>query len=752
MLFVKTLLYSTTYYVDNTNGDDSNSGLSEGDAWKSLFKLENYSFQPGDSILLKRGEVWHERLLFSSSGSPGSPIYFGTYGTGSKPQINIMKEYSLVWTHDTGNIWYCSSLNDNPKRLLKDDVEIMDAAVGYFDELGTNIPDLVEWYWGKKDSNDSQEKLYLYSTDDPNSHLFTFPEHAYALEFFDKHYIDINQLEFVGASLACITLYSCSYINLKNLTVGNYANYGIEITCYKPNGNDYQKNEYINIDSCIIDTHYTFDYSGAGTQSGKSNRGPREGVLFRRKTQNCTLKNSLIKNYCHANINIFSPILNEQPVEGQELKNNKIHHNTITSPDLAYGGRIAIDGYCYDNEIFDNTIEFTSVQSQFNGHNNHIHHNIFKHTINSPLKSWKVGHAISLQGYYSKVYGNIIENNLMIDCEAAGIFISGNNSDGDVTDNTIRNNTIYNCGSDYNDYGISVETDFNTYTNDGNHFLNNLVYSANTTQTVYFYGSVMDIDGFNNQNGTHSYEILDNISGNPLFIDEQNNDYHIQDNSPCIDSGITPLATEDFEGNPIPYGSSADIGIYENQHSLAIDDFISFKGFIDKKNVILFWKLSVESLSEQSYMYVQRSYDLKKWDNLASITFSDSKFEYKYVDTENKKNFGVVYYRIMIMDINRIMKYSKIISLKLNGRSNDYILYPNPAKNFVNLKFTNWIDGVLTIEIYNCTGSIAKKKNIPINLKTNFIHLDLTGKDAGIYIVKIITEKESFTSKFVLKK
>jgi hypothetical protein len=77
----------TTYYVDATGGNDSNSGLTEALAWKTIAKVNASSFSAGDSIFFKRGETWRETLTVPSSGSSGSPITFGTYGTGEKPRI-----------------------------------------------------------------------------------------------------------------------------------------------------------------------------------------------------------------------------------------------------------------------------------------------------------------------------------------------------------------------------------------------------------------------------------------------------------------------------------------------------------------------------------------------------------------------------------------------------------------------------------------------------------------------------------------
>ena len=45
------------YYVSNS-GNDGNAGTSPTAAWKSLAKVNRFSFAPGDVVLFERGGVW----------------------------------------------------------------------------------------------------------------------------------------------------------------------------------------------------------------------------------------------------------------------------------------------------------------------------------------------------------------------------------------------------------------------------------------------------------------------------------------------------------------------------------------------------------------------------------------------------------------------------------------------------------------------------------------------------------------------
>ena len=82
-----TTVRATTYFVAAA-GSDSNSGTSSGSPWQTIAKVNASTFLPGDSILFNRGDAWYgTSLVAPSSGSSGSPITFGAYGSGANPII-----------------------------------------------------------------------------------------------------------------------------------------------------------------------------------------------------------------------------------------------------------------------------------------------------------------------------------------------------------------------------------------------------------------------------------------------------------------------------------------------------------------------------------------------------------------------------------------------------------------------------------------------------------------------------------------
>jgi hypothetical protein len=77
----------TTYYMDATNGSDSNSGISTSQPWKTLSKISSVVLKPGDMVLFKKGERFDGYFVVKGSGSATQPITISSYGSGNKPII-----------------------------------------------------------------------------------------------------------------------------------------------------------------------------------------------------------------------------------------------------------------------------------------------------------------------------------------------------------------------------------------------------------------------------------------------------------------------------------------------------------------------------------------------------------------------------------------------------------------------------------------------------------------------------------------
>lgn len=87
---------AATYHVSASTGNDDSSGTApepKGNSgpWKTLAKASR-AYEPGDTILLKRGDTWNEELRPLGEGTPKKPILISGYGEGPRPVIDRLDD------------------------------------------------------------------------------------------------------------------------------------------------------------------------------------------------------------------------------------------------------------------------------------------------------------------------------------------------------------------------------------------------------------------------------------------------------------------------------------------------------------------------------------------------------------------------------------------------------------------------------------------------------------------------------------
>ena len=76
LLFISTLFIGTDYYVDKNKGSDAANGLTPATAWETISKVNSVTFDPGDVVHFRTGNIWRETLTVPSSGIPIEALIF----------------------------------------------------------------------------------------------------------------------------------------------------------------------------------------------------------------------------------------------------------------------------------------------------------------------------------------------------------------------------------------------------------------------------------------------------------------------------------------------------------------------------------------------------------------------------------------------------------------------------------------------------------------------------------------------------
>jgi hypothetical protein len=527
--------WAATYYVDATNGNDSNPGISESAPWKTIAKVNASSFQPGDNILLKRGDVWREQLIVPSSGYSGDPITFSVYGSGEKPIINGAKVIT-GWTVHAGNIYRVSSSGGwkYTNSIWEDNTVLTQVST---------LPDLTSA--GKYFVDSGNSLIYLWSTDnaDPDTHTIEAGDRVSCISVISKDYIKIHNLTLEkgrGITHSILTGDNVTYLIASNLTIKRSANQAYGIKFADGNNNTFEDLELFDISNTGIyihqnETNAIIRRCLIHDVGNTSLAGDRGGITIGAIVGNAD--NALIEYNELYNIGSTSSPTNQPIVidssDGAIVRYNKLHDNIKGGICVSGEGDAGdhIDGVeVYYNLIYDNNLEDVS-QSGY-------------------------GAGITLFNVDGgRVYNNVIWNYFCSNWLTPGIFIGG--TSGQTLDDTIVKNNIIGpfLGSTYRRHIIFRDTaTFTNFTSDYNLFYDSdgliLLDSGNTYNSLSTYKTAT---GFDNNS----------IESDPLFTNASNNNFTYQSTSPAIDGGTDVGLSYDYRGTPVPQYGEVDVGVFE---------------------------------------------------------------------------------------------------------------------------------------------------------------------------------------------
>jgi len=530
--------WAKTYYIDATRGNDKKSGQSLSTAWKTIAKVNASSFNPGDQILFKRGEVWRETLIAPSCGSSGNPITFGAYGSSNnKPIISGADDLttsSYKWTPSAKkgtNEYYLEKASGGNPGIIKPLLVWMDQdclTKGTASSLSDH-----QWSWGDNDRLGFNTVYIRDDSGDPDISgvLIEAGNRDTILEIGDKSYLNFMDLELRQSDAlwgGVVHIYDSYNISFENCIIhdGNYAVfYAYHSDADPPSG--------ITIDSSII-------YGCRRTDS------PYGAIIKLDGCNNTTIRNSEIYESNDANLADAIFLYNSD--------NNIIEHNHIYGP----AGNLL---YIKENSDF-NTVRYNKfhdgymgIQIRVNSNDNKVFYNTIYNMYGGP--------AIQSDGDVP-IHGTKIYNNI--------IYTTGNNHNGISIHNTntnceVKNNLVY-VGE--HSFALHIhENSKNGVISDYNLLRNvsgALITWAGTPYTM------SQFSDYQNTAGQDSHSKTDD----PKFVNSENHDFKLQSTSPCINTGTYIDLSEDFEGTSVPQGGKVDIGSFE---------FKYVEGIIPPKNL-----------------------------------------------------------------------------------------------------------------------------------------------------------------------
>jgi hypothetical protein len=321
----------TNYYISSSTGNNANNGTSSGTAWRTLDKIiyKTPAFQPGDSILFKRGDTFEGEISTTFTGTAQAPIVISAYGTGAKP---------IIYGDLTGRTWEAVSGRSG---FYKTYVGYMVGSAGYeyysgawnvLHQVGGNItwslsdPDSLKKYldgfelsnYGPGSAGSDTVWIRTNDGNPPNVHIFREGN------FAGGSYLVVRDLE-IRNIWSAIKVYNVQHCTYRNLTTRNTMTPALFLVTHC---------QYCIVDSSQVDSaSYTalYDYFGShNTFRYNTVRNVKDGILGISKTaERCGI--GLQTDTCAVvEYNTFDRIF-DSGVDSYYCQGDTIRYNTVAN-------------------------------------------------------------------------------------------------------------------------------------------------------------------------------------------------------------------------------------------------------------------------------------------------------------------------------------------------------------------------------------------------------------------------------------
>jgi hypothetical protein len=162
-------------------------------------------------------------------------------------------------------------------------------------------------------------------------------------------------------------------------------------------------------------------------------------------------------------------------------------------------------------------------------------------------------------------------------------------------------------------------------------------------------------------------------------------------------------------------------------------NFLSFSLRLNNSKVENIWQTANET--NVSHFNIQRSINGRDFTTIGKVAAQNKiTNEYTFSDSTPVEGLGVVYYRIESVDFDGRKQYSTTQQINTKYQTQNIVLYPNPAKDYLNILS---IENIKEIKIINQLGQVLEHQTP--NTKQIIINTKQFTK--GLYIVQCTTNK-----------
>jgi hypothetical protein len=555
-----------TYYIDFTNGSDSNNGTSPSTPWKYAPGMTpdvsgNAAITPSasDVIKLKRGEVWRLTSRWVASFLWGDDVMLSSYynSDGSddteqaKPVVDLRHFFITGdWALHSGTVWKTTSIPNNGVNFITERVFFDDIGQGKAASAGA-VNAANPWFY-----DTSNGDLYVYSTSGTLTPSETQGEvsctyygdvneyGSYALFLNTCSPLTVENIRFNGGALASIALSNNNASNiLTDVIVQNsecklFARSGVDILSGSSSSGPVSD---ISISGNFIDKVWQTEEVDSTNQLGN-------GISISDGAQKVVVDNNDVRGICHTALLV-------QAVNGYQVNDRIVFKRNRCETNNTYGRGLATTGTSGNTKrvkFYRNTFTNFITRNQIQGLDITVCGNLFDTTRSEVVAG--TGQMISVAASSATQVENvIIAHNTLKNSSGVPIRIDGSIASYPITSLEIKNNVVLQ-ESGYEttvvDYNLNGQTEGTIEVH------NNIFYCDGTTAQIdWDDAGVVDWDAAQ----TAESQLVGNISQDPKL---GSNSKPVGD-SPCYHAGeYVNSKMRDFNGRP--YCIPPTIGAYDS--------------------------------------------------------------------------------------------------------------------------------------------------------------------------------------------
>lgn len=218
--------------------------------------------------------------------------------------------------------------------------------------------------------------------------------------------------------------------------------------------------------------------------------------------------------------------------------------------------------------------------------------------------------------------------------------------------------------------------------------------------------------------------------------------------SNALNGQKSPASVRSTDGSIIVGWSDSRSGAYHEIYASKVFangllpvDFIQISAAINRNDIAIKWLASCDSQTDR--FEIEKSANGTSFKSIGTmkapaVTVS-CVIEQEFSDAQPLK--GNNYYRIKGVDKDGKFSYSPIARIAFGGGKIATVqLYPNPAKDAVNIQMVNIAKGNYTIRVLDVSGKIIQSRMVNIQLPFQQQSIPLQGLQPGNYIITMVDE------------